>query len=172
MAQAERKHTIITQSLVKERFHYNPETGILTRRIAAPRGPVGSAVGTPTSHGHLICRVKYRICYVHRLIWLYMTGEWPQQDIDHANGIPSDNRWNNLRVATREQNAQNRAPGRNNTSGHVGVHWFKQYGCWRAHIRANGKEHFLGHFDDKNAAIKVRLEAERRLFGNFARKGL
>lgn len=158
----------LTADRLREIMSYDPETGIMVRRLAVKRGPVGSAVGTVNSCGYLICRIHYRIYYVHRLAWLYMTGEWPAEYIDHINYNRSDNRWANLRQASKAQNVWNKRKMARNKSGATGVYWFKQYGRWKASIVVNGRECFLGYFDDKSKAIVARAAAELRHFGDFA----
>ena len=159
---------MVSHSEVLRVFYYDPGTGIMTRRATVGNcGEVGAPVGTPNSDGHLVVRLHYKIYYVHRLAWFYMTGEWPRK-LDHKNRIKSDNRWKNLREATNAENARNRNPASNNTTGHSGVGWFKQYGKWRSMIKVNGKSIFLGYFDSFSDAVAVRKLAEIRYFGDFA----
>lgn len=159
----------LTVDRLRELVSYDPETGVMVRVVAVPRGPVGSVVGTKNSHGHLVARIDFHIYYVHRLAWLYMTGEWPASCVDHRNLDRSDNRWSNLRAASYAENKWNAPRMKTNTSGVKGVHWFKQYGRWRSTIRAQGREHFLGYFDSKEEAEAARAEAAKKLHGDFAR---
>src|SRR6185369_10895033 len=83
----------------------------------------------------------------HRLVWLYVYGEWPRGDIDHVNRTRSDNRLCNLRVATRSQNLGNMGRRPVNTSGYKGVTWHKRAEKWLAQISVNRKNIYLGLFN-------------------------
>jgi hypothetical protein len=89
-------------------------------------------------------------------------------EVDHRNGITTDNRRENLRLATHADNMRNRRVQRNNTSGHCGVCWDKQQQCWRVQIGVNGKQTYLGLYDSFAEAIAARLAAEAKHFGEFA----
>jgi hypothetical protein len=91
----------ITQELVRKHFHYDPETGKLSRG--------GREVGFQHGKGYLAVSFMGQRFLVHRLIWFYVTGEWPHT-IDHKNHIRSDNRWTNLKNTDCQGNAQNRVP--------------------------------------------------------------
>lgn len=93
----------------------------------------------------------------HRLAWLWMTGEWPTDEIDHKNQDATDNRWKNLREATHQDNMRNLSLAKNNTSGYVGVSWSRRENKWVAYARISGKRKYLGVYDDaKEAASLVR----------------
>jgi hypothetical protein len=108
---------LITATRLRELLHCDPETGIFTRR------KTGRIVGTPNNRGYLVIRAGDRVHKVSRLAWLWMTGEWPKDQIDHANLNKADNRWLNLREATPSQNARNCPRLSSNTSGYKGVSW-------------------------------------------------
>ena len=90
--------------------------------------------------------------------------------IDHINHNVLDNRKNNLRICTQNDNAKNKSKQINNTSGVTGVSWYKRYEKWRVRIQANNKDILIGYFDDKEEAIKARKEAEIKYFGEFRNK--
>ena len=94
----------------------------------------------------------------HRLAWLIHSGAMPDAEIDHINGIKSDNRISNLRCVTHEENSRNKAKYSNNTSGVSGVTWDSREGKWRAHVKAQKKQNFLGLFHDINEAAKAVTE--------------
>lgn len=98
---------------------------------------------------------------VHRLVWLYMTGEHPNGEIDHINGNRKDNRWENLRLVTAFENARNQGERKDNTSGCRGV--TRNGAGWLVRISHKGVRYHLGTFRDKNEAIAVRKQAERDL---------
>ena len=115
-------------------------------------------------------QIDGKLYKVSRLAFLYVTGSWPENLVDHINGIRDDDRWCNLREATFQQNAQNKAPCRRNTSGKVGVYPVKANGKWGAEIGVGGKNIKLGCFEAKDDAIEARCLAERHYYGDFARQ--
>jgi hypothetical protein len=87
---------------------------------------------------------------------------------DHKNRNRADNRKENLRNATRQENARNTSLSSKNTSGYKGVSWKKDKKKWKAYITIGHKQIHLGYFDNKDDAVKARLEAEREYFGDFS----
>lgn len=90
------------------------------------------------------------------------------KNYDHENRNPFDNRKSNFRLATAQENARNRGLQKNNTSGFVGVCWDKESCKWLSYIKLNGKQIKLGRFINKEDAVRVRLNAEKKYFGEFA----
>ncbi len=152
----------MTQEYLKSLLDYNPETGKLTWRVSkSKRVKSGSEAGRLDSDG------KYRRIGIdgktypaHRLAWLWYYGTLPEDQIDHINHNPDDNRIENLREVSNQENHKNLSRPRNNTSGHVGVHWCKKAKKWCASIQPNGKKIYLGYFKEKEDAVKAREEAE------------
>ena len=128
------KQDLIDVVRLKELVDYDSETGIFTwkPRKWAYGAKAGTEAGWRDWKGYVIItldRVNYR---AHRLAWLYMTGEWPSQDVDHKDRNKANNRWINLREATRSQNMGNQSLRDCNTSGVKGVSWDKKTGKWVA----------------------------------------
>ncbi|MFQ6183646.1 HNH endonuclease [Sinorhizobium meliloti] len=84
-------------------------------------------------------------------------------EVDHDNGVRSDNRINNLRDTSRAGNMKNKGKRKDNRSGVTGVGWHEKDRRWVAHITVGGKFRRLGGFLDKNEAIAARLKAEKEL---------
>ena len=107
---------------------------------------------------------------LHRLIMDVVDQDWRICQVDHIHGRESryDNRKSNLRIVTVSQNGMNKGLQSNNTSGVRGVNWDKQRQKWRVRIKINGKEIHLGYFTKLDDAIKVRENAERKYFGEYA----
>ena len=156
---------------IRQHFDYNPETGELRWRIGSRRRPAGELSGTPckTEKGRISVGFQNRDYRAHVIAWVCQTGEWPTQQIDHINEDPSDNRWVNLRAATKSQNMRNISRIKSNTSGFKGVGWHKQQSKWRAYIKADGKMYHLGLFKTKEEAAKVYEEAAKKLHDVFAK---
>lgn len=103
---------IITAEQAREVFSYDPATGKLTYRIDTPNYAAGTEAGAAYGDGYLKVGILGRCYPVHRLIWLIVTGAWPVHVIDHINRVRGDNRWENLRDVTLQENARNHRPRR------------------------------------------------------------
>lgn len=100
-----------------------------------------------------------------------MSVEDREQEVDHINGNPLDNRRSNLRVVSHQENMMNKKNYKNNTSKIKGVNLNKK-GLWVARIQVGNERIFLGSSKDKAKAEKLRLEAEKKYFGKYDRKYL
>lgn len=98
-----------------------------------------------------------------------MTGKWPKRFVDHENTVPGDNRWVNLREATRSQNVMNSKKRCDGLVPLKGVCFYAHSGRYGAKIRLNGKQHYLGCRDTPEEAHALYADAAKRLFGEFAR---
>lgn len=143
-----------TQEQLLAAMSYDKDTGILTRRRNGQ-----PAVKSP-SQPYVKFKIGDILLYAHRAAFLMVEG-WLPDEIDHINHDRCDNRWCNLRAATRSTNAKNRSMNRNNTSGICGVRWFAPTNKWRAQIKSGGAQIFLGDFTSKDDAVAARLHAER-----------
>lgn len=120
------------------------------------------------NHGYVGTR-KYRnnrfeYIYMHRLI---MNAE-PDDIVDHINRNKLDNRKLNLRTTNDSGNAMNTSIAKNNTSGVIGVLFVNNRNVWMAQITVNYQNIHLGCFINKDDAIKSRLQAEAKYYGEFA----
>lgn len=161
----------LTQEYLKEILDYNPETGIFVWKTDHGSGQfVGSVAGTIHKKGYIYILINRQGFKAHKLAWLYMTGYYPnpKKQIDHKNNTKNDNRWENLRLVTNQQNCINKRLGIKNTSGYKGVTWCKSLNKWRAQTSYNRKKIFIGYFDDPKEAAKAYNEKVKELFGDFA----
>jgi len=154
---------MLTQNKLKELLHYNPETGIFTW-VSRPsnRIYVGKEAGNKIKNGYIIIGVCGSLYLAHRLAWLYMTGEWPESQIDHKDHVRNNNIFFNLRKATNLENSKNKSPSKNNTSGITGVYWAKHITKWMSSIGIDRKQKHIGVFNDKWDAICARKSAENK----------
>ena len=153
----------IDQAFLKTALTYEPSTGHFTWASKSPhahRIQVGDLAGRTIQNGYIQIGIKGTYFLAHRLAFLYMTGALPDLLVDHINGNPQDNRWNNLRLVTPSQNSQNAALSRRNISGVTGVSWNSGVGKWVASIHANGKFIHLGCFDQLSDAQAARKNSE------------
>lgn len=156
-------------------LNYDPETGVFTwrRRANAYRGVnkrcSGVVAGTTRSDGYVRICIDYQLFWAHRLAWCWMMGNSSTFDIDHIDGNKSNNRFFNLRLATRMQNAGNTFRRIDNISGCKGVCWHKRSKKWVAQIGINRKSKFLGYFSNIEVAAEAYKRAAIHHFGEFAR---
>lgn len=120
---------------------------------------IGKVAGVIDVEGYCIINIGRSRHRAHRIVWVMMTSEQPDQ-IDHINGIRSDNRFENLRSVSNQQNARNQRLKENNTSGHAGVAWHKKHSKWISYIRVDGRMIYLGLFSEKENAVNARRHAE------------
>lgn len=154
---------ISTQADVREfkrLFEYRD--GVLYWKVRASNCiKVGSAAGGISGCGYLQVRICGKNFYVHRIIWEMHCGPIiKDMQIDHINQVRTDNRIENLRLVSREDNSRNRTRQGNNNSGTTGIYWYKGTGKWRAGIKVDGKYKSLGYFSDFEAAVAARKAAE------------
>ena len=154
---------MLTYNGLKELLNYNPETGIFNWKIDRGNKKSGDLAGCIDSHGYVIIRTSKIGYKAHRLAWFYVYGTWPENHIDHINGIRNDNRIENLRDVSRSINVQNqKIAQRNNKSGLLGVIWNKAINKFVAAIRINGKTTVIGKFDSKELAHEAYINAKRK----------
>ena len=150
-------------------YDYDPETGILYSLYQGRHKPLRAVDG----EGYRMVRIggkKGKGYRGTRVIWKLMTGVDPVGQIDHRNGDVGDDRWDNLREATNQQNMRNRKLQKNNTSGLKGVSPRKTgLKPWGANISLNGRMVNLGGFDSKEEAHEVYKAAALKYFGAFYR---
>lgn len=147
---------------------YDPATGLFAWRSCRRRGVIaGRAAGHVDSVGYVRIKLNQRLYPAHRLAWLLTYGVDPDSQIDHVNGNRSDNRIENLRLASQRQNMFN-IQHRIGPSGFVGVAQLPS-GRWRAKINTEQGQKTIGTFDTAEAAARARDDAARRFRQEFAR---
>lgn len=164
-------------SYLKECIKYNPKSGKMTwldrpahhfksgQKSADHQASIWNAkfAGCPAfahvgNHGYKTSSLGGKRMLAHRVAWAVYYGEWPEGEIDHINGDPTDNRIANLRCVTRQQNAKNRSV---KSGGSRGVYWYAPTSRWAVKIHSGGKMHHVGYFLDRSDAIKARRDAEK-----------
>lgn len=155
---------MITQKRLKEVFRYSEESGFLSWRFRRGGVKAGRIAGCPNAAGYIQVTVDGKNYRAHRLIWLYVYGEFPEDQIDHINGIKDDNRIENLRAVTAQENHLNLRRRINNSSGFTGVYWNRKNIRWGAVIGIKGMPVHLGSFnpdfEGKMMALAARKNAE------------
>ncbi len=142
------------QELIKHHFEYND--GKLIRKTApANRTKIGEHAGWKRKDGRRRLRFNNKEVYEHQVIWIMFKGDIPDgMEIDHKDLDPTNNRIDNLRLATHQQNMFNKSTQQNNKSGNKGVWWDEKRKKWQSYINIDGKRNHLGRYDTKEDAIK------------------
>lgn len=155
--------TDLTAQRLRELLHYDPETGVFTRRIATGRHgcfKAGEIAGSKNTVGYVEMGIDSGRYLAHRVAVLYMTGEWPRYMVDHLDTVRDNNRWSNLRDAPELINRQNlRRAHKSSISGFLGAS--KHRNKWSATIRVGGKRLRLGTFETPEEAHAAYVAAKR-----------
>jgi hypothetical protein len=146
---------------VRKYLDYDPETGIFTWKISRCGVTAGDRAGFPSNSRHRSIGVCGSTYLEHRLAWYLVTEQDPAGlHVDHKDRNPSNNRINNLRLATQSQNGKN-------TLG-KGVYYDKHRGKYMASIKHNGKQLTIGRFDCPLIARLAYEDKKRELCGEFS----
>ena len=172
MSRPSRSETKLTVEHLRRVLIYDPHTGLWKWRQGGkgrPKVPDWMP-GTPMKVGYLSIAIDRLAYYAHRLAFLYMTGEWPAEQMDHIDGDRTNNRWSNLREATGSQNKYNTGVRVHNTTGARGVYRTKD-GRFVARIKIGDKRVNLGSFSSLELASEAyEKKAAKEAFGLFYRK--
>jgi hypothetical protein len=144
---------------IKEYLRYEPKTGkFFWQKKISSHIKVESSAGTINKKGYIQIQMDLRCYRAHRIAWFLYHGSWPKQDIDHINGIPWDNRIENLRQVTRSKNQQNKKV---HLKGRLVGTFKRESGRWQAIAPKNFLDHksrkqiALGHFDTMEQAAQA-----------------
>lgn len=151
---------MLTQERLKQVLYYAPETGKFTRLWRKGK------VGTRDRHGYVQIGVDGQLYAAHRLAFLYATGAFPPHETDHINGVRDDNRWANLRQATKTQNMQNMKQ-----LGPLPKGVAKNRRGFVSRIKVNRKSIYLGNFKTAEEAHAAYRAAAEKHFGGYAKSG-
>ncbi len=149
----------------KQAIHYDPETGRLTWLVDEGKRRVGKEAGGSLMKGYKRLRIDKEQYSHHQVAWLLVTGEWPASSIDHINRIKTDNRWDNLRLATQSQNNANRLP-LSKSGLPKGVARIRDRFCgqgWK-----DGRRYYLGVYATPEEAHAAYVAFVSRGFGPYA----
>lgn len=150
---------------IRARLRYERESG---RFFSVRTGK--EITGSRNTDGYIQICVQRRHYMASRLAWLYVTGKWPEKEIDHRNRVRDDNRFDNLREASRSRNVMNSRKRSDNTSGAKGVTWSAQHSKWRARCTVDQRVHDLGlhsTIDEASAAYRAFARVHHGEFARF-----
>lgn len=140
---------------------YDPATGV----FVWVKG--GAVAGRKSTGGYIQISISGRKYWAHRLAWFYVHGEWPSGLVDHVNMDTGDNRIDNLRLASKSENARNSSKHKDNTTGFKGVARFRDK--FQAGIGVDGKRIYLGVFDTAEQAHAAYCQAAKKYHGDYRR---
>jgi hypothetical protein len=142
---------------------YDPGTGEFRRR------KTGRLIDTRDRQGYRVIYFDGKLRRAARLAWLYMTGAWPDNFVDHVDTDPANDRWNNLRTATPAQNMHNRRKRANSSTGLKGAFYSKRDKRYLSSIGVNGRQIYLGYFGTAEEAALAYAKASAELHGEYGR---
>ncbi len=161
--------TLLLERL-KEVFTYEPDTGLFKRNYSGNGYSKGAVAGCVGRRGYIqinVDKVQYR---ANRLAWFYMTGEFPSLIVDHIDGNPSNNKWDNLRLATSSQNVMNSTLHKEGTSTNIKGIYVDKYGDIHAQVTKQGVR-FRKIFKDMALAVEWLQSIREQLHGEFTNHG-
>lgn len=162
---------ILTQDQLKSQLDYNPQTGVFTRKVHLSNFAKNKKTIGKYYKGYHYISVLNKQYLAHRLAWLYVTGEWPKNHIDHIDGNRANNKFDNLRDVTNAENHQNiYKANSNNKNGLLGASQSnKRYKKYQARIKHNYKTYCLGTYDTPEEAHLAYVKAKRQIheFGHL-----
>jgi hypothetical protein len=151
----------ISNAEVLHHFTYDAVEGKLYRRFSKGGHLAGEEAGGISEDGYRVVKVKGVSEKVHRIIYQLERGQINQgKEIDHIDGNRLNNKIDNLRAVTRQENGSNKKIPKTNTSGVVGVTWSKPHSKWKVQIKYKQSVLYLGLFSEKELAIQARKAAE------------
>lgn len=145
---------------LKELFYIDEDWQLLWKVKKAARVKIGDIAGGKDKYGYQIVSVNYRLFKCHRIIWALFYGEWPSGSIDHINGVKDDNRIENLRVVTHQENLRNQKKRKTNKTGVHGISRQRALSKWQVFITVDYKNIYLGVYEDFFEAVCARKSAE------------
>lgn len=161
----------LSQEYLQYLFTYDGYN-LIWRVSRSNRIKIGDAFGSDTGNGYYKGSIDKAYYKVHRLVWIYHNGDIPENmQIDHINGDGQDNRIENLRVATDQENKRNRVKQQSFSSIFKGVNYDIARGKWKAEMRVDNRSVFLGRFDTEQEAYDTYCNAAKKLYGEFFNNG-
>ena len=158
---------LLNQERMQKLFEYKDGSLYWKMKIAKCI-KIGAEAGFKQGNGYRGVVIDKKIYSLHRIIFLHQHGYLPEI-VDHIDGDILNNRIENLRGATRNENLYNRRVGVNNTSGVKNVSWNKASQKWTVLIQQQGKPRYFGRYESLDEAKQIALDARKKLHGSFAR---
>lgn len=168
---------MLTANELRQLLEYDPATGVFIWK-ERPNGSVswnkrfaGKVAGRtiPNGRGYLEIVIGGKLYFSHRLAWFYVTDAWPIENIDHADGDKTNNRFGNLREASASQNGWNANGHRDSALGLKGVYRQTRCETYTANFRVNKRRVYVGAFNSPEDAAAAVSQARKQHHGQFAK---
>lgn len=159
-------NSTLSSDYLKSCLSYDPRVAEFRWAINRGKMKAGQIAGTTNGNGYPQVMINRKIYLSHRLAWLYIYGRFPDKELDHINGDRADFRIVNLRECSHAENHQNRGKQKNggkSTSEFPGVYMRRECKKWVSQISADGKNYYLGMFEDEMRAREAYLKAKSEL---------
>ena len=154
----------------RPRHHFANVRGCNIWNSRSPGKEAGYLADSATAGKRWLVCIGNRMYTRYQIIWAICKGVWPSQ-VDHRNRVSTDDRIENLRIASTSQNGANCKKSSRNTSGVKGVSWSEERHKWVASITVRDRRYLLGRFKTLEQARQAYLEAAKKHFGEFACAG-
>ena len=155
----------VNKEMLNDIFCYQ-DGSLIWKKITGRRAKVGDIAGRQSGSYRMVGLHK-RAFMEHRLIFMFHHGYFPKE-VDHIDGNKLNNRIENLREASKQENCQNQKIRLTNSSGVKGVSWHKANKKWIVAVCKNYKSYYCGTFEDKELAELVAMEATNKLHKQFS----
>jgi hypothetical protein len=159
----------ISPRIINGTLRYDPETGLFYWLGGQKKTRAGQIAGTIDKDGYIIICADRRLYRAHRLAWLWVSGEWPQGQVDHRDLDKANNRFLNLREATKSQNMRNLKCRSSSATGIKGVQFDPRRNLYYAKITTEGRKTWLGYHQTIDLAAAAYLAAAQEHHKEFAR---
>jgi HNH endonuclease len=158
----------LTREQVSELLSYDPQTGVFIWKKSRGGKRAGDVAGSINTNGHRLISINERRYVAHWLAWLMHHGVWPHKEIGHRDRNPDNNRISNPRLATRQENCRNGSGRHGGSSKFRGVSRASGGKKWKAYLRLDGKQRYIGRFESEIDAAHAYDAAARTHYGEFA----
>ena len=155
---------------LKEQLEFDPESGLFWWLEPKQGRDLDRPAGTSDLNGYRGININGERYLAHRLAFFYMTGDWPPEYVDHKDGNPRNNSWDNLRLATAQENARNKRRKYNSYTGIKGVVKNFVSDTWDVHMLVDGTVISHGPFYSYRTACNAYDILAKEHFGEFAKR--
>lgn len=160
---------LLIPAVARDLLWYDPSSGVIRWREYRTGNAMQNDLAGWVENGRRRIEIGGKAYLAHRVAYFLHTGKQPPRFLDHRDGDALNNRFANLRPATRRQNNRNKGVYANNSTGYRGVTYCQDSGKYRARAGVNGKKKAIGRFETAEAASQAYEDFTRKAYGEFYR---